>query len=259
MKRILLCIVCLFALTFVSSRAAIIEVAPAGAWGVLGINGGGVVAGATGQTIVDDFTSYGSAEAHLIANWQELSGAGATHINTSTDVMYTDAAESFSIIYDGQATDTITQYGAVRFAGDVTFTGLYFRSDGNASNRAYALRVDGADDIQWRDCLGHSCQDVDQPTAGDGTCNPTVSVGTGTSIGFRVTGIGTNTVLEVWAWSGDPPAVTDGDVDTAWSSPDCTLTGNPDAAANDGTYVGLYNGASDAGSFSLFRAGDSTN
>ena len=41
MKRILICIACLFALTFVSSRAAIIEVAPAGAWGVLGISGGG--------------------------------------------------------------------------------------------------------------------------------------------------------------------------------------------------------------------------
>ena len=41
MKRLLLCIACLFALTFVSSKVAIIEVAPAGAWGVLGISGGG--------------------------------------------------------------------------------------------------------------------------------------------------------------------------------------------------------------------------
>lgn len=44
MKRLLLCIACLFTLTFVSSRAAIIEVAPAGAWGI-GLIGGGAVTG----------------------------------------------------------------------------------------------------------------------------------------------------------------------------------------------------------------------
>ena len=56
MKRILLCIACLFALTFVSSRAAIIEVAPAGAWGVLGISGGVTAAGGEPVLLVGDNT-----------------------------------------------------------------------------------------------------------------------------------------------------------------------------------------------------------
>jgi len=60
MKKLLFCLLCFCLMTFGSS-AKIIEVAPAGAWGVLGISGGGAVA-AGGGDFCDDKGSFLACE-----------------------------------------------------------------------------------------------------------------------------------------------------------------------------------------------------
>ena len=269
MKKLLLYLLCFCLLTFGSS-AKIIEVAPAGAWGVLGISGGGGGGAppAGGQDYIVDFTEYDASDDHVDGGsgrqWNELTGSG-TAVDVASDNL--DGVTSpFTLIFESP-TDTITQYGAHLVGASTQYNGLYFRSTNNAAERAYALRFNAAASIMWRSCTGHSC-DVDI-----GACDPGFELFAGDSFGFRVTGTSTATVLEMYFWDDEaPPPVTDGDVDTAWaagnrdgyctvcaSGCDTTWTAPTDKYADTGKYGGFYNGGSQLMIFDNFALGDSTN
>ena len=173
MKRLLLCIACLFALTFVSSRAAIIEVAPAGAWGVLGISGGTPPAGGGGtaeltgtptaltfnQNIdpaAQDVTVPSDATAVFIfwSFWDNEDGTGISTI-TLESVAYDEMYEITSL-----ASNYIPALGVAAWynpgTGADQTVDLAWTSALNEGPNVFVVYAKGVNTSGWRHAIGNN-------------------------------------------------------------------------------------------------------
>lgn len=133
-------------------------------------------------------------------------------------------------------------YATVKFVIENVYSGFYFRSDNNMGNVAYSLRYNGSSTWVWRYCTGASCTDV-QSFSNSFTDNH--------YYGIEWRGTGNDTEVKFWDFGATPPPPRG-----LWGTADATLTNNPGSAADNGTYVGLYDGGTSPDTFDDFEAGD---
>ena len=246
MKKLIFILICFSLLTFGSS-ARIIEVAPAGAWGIGLIGGGAPPPAGGGQAFTDAF-AYSDGELASVSggNWTKLDGTNASLASnqvTLEDVCFYE--------YTGQALDTDDGYACVRWVDDPSnsaYGGIRFRSDGGVVNKAYVVRWESnAEVFAWRYCTASSsCTTFGSTkahTLDDGDL-------------FCIEWDGADAATEVKMWDmggGAMPARGTGHwadaADLTWNDPG-------ENAVNAGTGVGLYNGAAGDIVIDDFYAGD---
>ena len=122
MKKLIFILLCFCLMTFGSS-AKIIEIAPAGAWGIIGISGGGAVVEAGAGPWTDDFNR--DNETPLGGDWTTFAGDG---INLVSNEASGTAAASY---YTGSTGLAANQY--VQVVADSLF---YYESP------SFFLRID---------------------------------------------------------------------------------------------------------------------
>ena len=249
MKKLIFILLCFSILTFGSS-ARIIEVAPAGAWGVLGISGGGAVAGGCSTTIADAFGADTITSGVWVVNagtWQVTGG-----------VMQQDDDDNAGMIsYENEETCTVDQWLQYEVAQypSTSYMGGAFRFDGNTSNVSYAFRfTDGDNKWEMRDCINATCNTTG--VSADGLTSPIAT----DTIGAAVFGTTTSTVMLIWhnpsstsAWDSTVGAGSN------WGNCDYSFYGSAALAqscdvsdhsigvpgngwADVGKYTGLYSG-----------------
>ena len=190
MKRFLLCIACLFALTFVSSRAAIIEVAPAGAWGVLGISGGASAPAdgpntyyyPAGITVSSNDSVTHSGYGHSSYVYGGLIAVGSAGTVTEIGIMIdNDAGEgpyNINIGLYNSSLELLAECTDVIAAGDngalwtdctvsqaVTATNYYVFYNG--SDDAASMAIDGGETGYYGTCAYSAGAMCDPPTSVD--------------------------------------------------------------------------------------------
>lgn len=190
--------------------------------GIISVSGRREPVGGCSTSISDDFSG-------TLSKWKYNSGSGWGIVSGQLETNNTSA----SLIYNDEATCTVTQWAEVEEDHAGPYGGFYFRSTDNSSEYAYALRRQSNGRLMWRYCTGHSCTDIESTGAG------TTWAG-GECIGMRVSGTGTSTTVEIW----NHGATCSGTDPSSWGTADATLTNDPGQEANTGTYIGLYYGAS---------------
>ena len=133
------------------------------------------------------------------------------------------------LLWSGE-TSTPDQFGRVQLTsrGDNS-QGLIFRStptNGDVGPH-YEVHVTGSE-VKWEYVVDDSYQN--RPDA----CTLSSPVQDGDWLGARVTGTGNDTVMEVFVSAAEL-----GQDPNTWSSPTCTLTGDPATPVNTGNRVGV--------------------
>ena len=206
-------------MTFGSS-ARIIEVAPAGAWGVLGISGGGVVAEAPSWEIDEDFVS--------IADWTIIAGSWGP---TSEQLDPDNSADGSEVIYSsGQTfTNDFQQYAKFEFkdkgSGQVYLL-LRLESDGSGYAMQFNTSTDTVTWVAW-DNWGYQAEIQSAQSL-------TIDNFIGAEV-YSTEGVGnSSTEIRVWTWNTDPGARAN------WGAVDVTFTDDPGTRVEDtGDYVGF--------------------
>jgi len=254
MKKLIFILLCFCLMTFGSS-ARIIEVAPAGAWGVLGISGGGAVAaGGGGQNFYDGF-AYSDGDLETVSSSVWVKGeSGNGSYTVASSVITTNETNVY--LYQ-TSTDTLNQWAIWKGVTVDNYAGAYFRSDGNMANTAYTLRNNEGAAFAWRYCTGSSCNDFSQ-NSHDMSDNDYV--------GARISGTGTGTVVYACDFGATTPnscaTASDCNPDNVdWATYGTCYTWIDDPGANEainGYKIGMYTGSDAAGSFDDFYGGDWT-
>ena len=235
MKKLII-LLCFCLMTFGSS-ARIIEVAPAGAWGVLGISGGGAVAGG-GADYTEERTDTFSDTNTPPTGWTESSGSWT---EDSTE-MYRDAYASNNYIRFSTAITSADHYVCIKIndvRGSSANPGVAFRMTTNTADEYYIIRADNnANELHFRNC--------DAAPAACNTFYTVTSFGDltdGQTICGAVEGTTTSTVFYFWEDpAAIPPTKALADYKICRIEFDGTCTdwdAAPNVYGDAGTYVGV--------------------
>jgi len=216
-----------------------------------------VAGGEAGVNFYDDFGTD-----PLGTRWVNLSGSGENYDDVNDNWDFT---LSSAYLYDTQTTTT-NQWAIVERVTTVGegYPGIYFRSTNNASECAYVVRAVGITGFIWRDCKGHSCDDISSLWSR--------VIAYGDYFGITVEGTGDSTIVTVYDFGAttpdscasaaacDPDTLTWDDYDEAKNA----FTDNPGQAGGDcdseladtGKYMGLYFGSNNDSTFDDFFFGD---
>ena len=214
MKKLIFILLCFSLLTFGSS-ARIIEVAPAGAWGIIGISGGSAVVAASWE-IDNDFSGT------YATDWTTVSGSFSY---SSGELLFPNTG---TIIYNTDFTNAFQQYAKVKVVdASEDYMDFYFRVI-YANETAYKLLIRvSTNTVSWFDGDTWGTQQlVEGP----------VAFTTNTYVGAEIYGTGTDTEARVWAWASDPGARANWD--TGYTSK-TVMTNNPSHAYNTAVTFGL--------------------
>ena len=290
MKKLIFILLCFCLMTFGSS-ARIIEVAPAGAWGIglIGSGGGAVAGGPSYQDFADDFSTQADGALEDDTDWARIEGSVSFTVDDASNNL--DAASDENLTVWQTQTDTLFQYVAIDFVGaPAQYFGLYARSTNDlvGSVNGYTIRWNDYNVTALRSCDGTSCSDIraisNSPT---GDADDPYD-----SYGFTVEGTGTSTIWRLYFWDEQvTPALaswgtclvgivvctgtdtphtgctgagagttavtgcTNEEVACDDSEAGCT-SGVPTGYADTGKYVGIYKGGPGAGTFDNWTGGD---
>lgn len=193
-----------------------------------------------GEAEIDDDFSSGNLDA-----WTQNVGDWVLH--TGPENLETPDGGP-GLITNNTELSGLNQWLTVQYVSwsELSYTGPYFRFDGDAGNPGYALRYESdSNNWIWRSCTGASCTDP-----GD-YYNQEITEGT--YIGLEIEGISTATECRLWIFPGEPPPR------GSWGDPTNTWTTPRALEANIGLQVGLYDGKAGGQSFSVvfdnFKAG----
>ena len=236
MKKLIFILLCFCLLTFGSS-ARIIEVAPAGAWGVLGISGGGAVAEGGGD-LADDFTGGITDWTEVEGTWSGASGyavptelgAGPDAIlvyNTQTSTIDQWIEVKLTTVDSNGVTLRATNTGAATWDGftvfaDATYVYLYYYVDGDFENIS---GLTGSPTWYWEHTFN----------AGD-------------YMGIEI--IGTDAATTIYVWDNGTSSVPH----ASWGAADFN-SGAFATGITSGTYIGLSSWEL-GGQLDDFKAGD---
>ena len=154
MKKLIFILLCFSLLTFGSS-AKIIEVAPAGAWGVLGISGGGAVAEepACAFDLCETFDATGYDNTGGAPNWTETQGAPNEDDSSPTQGSSTYSLEITPAGGGGEEYATLT-FASAQDNIELTFWIYITNSGGNNNTEQIAIfdsdsTADGTAGEEW--------------------------------------------------------------------------------------------------------------
>ena len=243
MKRLIFVLLC-FSILTLGSSAKIIEVAPAGAWGVIGISGGGsVVEEGTVLEFEELFDFTANVEDDV--NWDVTTSTGTvTLLKASGTYAYVFEGEDFAYwhaIYQ-TAAGGVDQAVKMRMGEASIDTGFYMgygallrAVNAGATGICYRLYVKGNNTGVVKFAVETNTGVSTTDYGSDVTID---AVTDGDWIGFAVTGTGASTVFSYWDFG-----VTDPGDYGSWGDATETLdeTGL-DTPLDAGNYVGFFLG-----------------
>ena len=211
----------------------------------------------SGQAFSDDFTySDGELESVSSGVWEKLTGSDSSVASGEFGIV------DGSVYVYATATDTVSQYAAIRRLTYDGYNGLYARqvAKDNATTLAYCLRGNQDANVVLRYCTGASCSTIHSITYTWTVFDD--------SIGLEVIGIDDATKWKIWIWDGqDPPARASwgnchhGVYITGQTATTCDTsnTAVSDLGANyadTGKYLGIYSGGGATDLFDAWIGGD---
>ncbi|MDH3627478.1 MAG: DUF4215 domain-containing protein, partial [Acidobacteriota bacterium] len=135
--------------------------------------------------------------------------------------------------YVANDTASINQYSKLQIATLASHTwGFMLRVNGPSSNHYQVHLPTGSDQWRWEQHDPDFVERVDQ-------CVGDAAVSANDWIGATVEGTGSNTVVQVWRWDGDPDFGGSVDIAGNWGLPDCTMTVDPTAPIDSGVGLGI--------------------